>query len=217
MNEHNTPVAIAIRILFLQACIVAFAAHGVAQQHHHAGGEDVPSEALSKLGAVHFPISCSASVQAPFERGVAMLHSFWYEEARKQFASVAQTDPSCAMAQWGLAMTEWRPFWDGMPDDRRKLGSAEIDKATELHPKTERERRYIAALSDYLHSDSAQDMAAVNEYANAMDGLHTAYPSDVEAQAFYGLALSTAAPLDPKNPIAITSAFISMTFMPRFS
>jgi tetratricopeptide (TPR) repeat protein len=131
-----------------------------------------------------------------------MLHSFWYEEARKQFASVAQADHSCAMAQWGLAMTEWRPFWDGMPDDRRKLGDGEIDKATTLHPKTERERRYVAALSVYLHSDSAQDIVAVNEYAHAMSQLHTAYPSDVEAQAFYGLALSTAAALDPKDPIA---------------
>ena len=197
-----TKVAFAFRILFLQTCLVGFTAASVAQQHHHAGGEGVPSEALSKLGAVHFPVSCSASVQGPFERGVAMLHSFWYEEARKQFASVAQADPSCAMAQWGLAMTEWRPFWDGMPEDRRKLGSAEIDKATMLQPKTERERRYIAALSGYLHADPAQDLAAVDGYANAMGELHSAYPTDVEAQAFYGLALSTAAALDPKDPIA---------------
>jgi hypothetical protein len=86
-------------------------------------------------------------VQAPFERGVALLHSFWYEEAQKQFRAVAAADPQCAMAEWGLAKTEWRPFWDGMPDNRRNAGTVEIDKASALHPKTDREQRYIATLS----------------------------------------------------------------------
>jgi hypothetical protein len=55
--------------------------------------------------------------------------SFWYEEALKQFQSIAAADPQCAMARWAIAMTEWRPFWDGLPDERRKAGVAEIDKA----------------------------------------------------------------------------------------
>lgn len=190
------------RSFFLCFCIAFIPLVSTAQQHHHHGSESVSPEALLKLGAVHFPISCSASVQAPFERGVAMLHSFWYEEARKQFISVSHSDPSCAMAQWGLAMTEWRPFWDGMPEERRKAGIAEIDAAAALHPKTDRERRYIAALSGYLNADPAQNLAAVSRYADAMGDLHAAYPSDVEAQAFYGLGLSAAAVLDPKDPIA---------------
>ena len=61
-----------------------------AQQHHHH--------------------SCAALVQTSFERGIALLHSFWYEEALKQFQSVAAADPQCAMAHWAIAMTEWRPF-----------------------------------------------------------------------------------------------------------
>jgi len=144
-----------------------------------------------------------------------MLHSFWYEEARKQFASVAQSDPSCAMAQWGLAMTEWRPFWDGMPEDRRKAGIAEIDKAAALHAKTDRERRYLDALSGYLHSDPAQNAAAISTYAQAMGDLHTAYPGDVEAQAFYGLGLSAAAALDTKDPIAADRKALAV-LMPGF-
>jgi hypothetical protein len=144
-----------------------------------------------------------------------MLHSFWYEEARKQFASVTQSDPSCAMAQWGLAMTQWRPFWDGMPEDRRKVGIEEIDKAAALHPKTDRERRYVTALSGYLHSDSARNAAAVSIYADAMGELHATYPSDVEAQAFYGLALSAAASLDPKDPIAADRKALTI-LMPGF-
>jgi tetratricopeptide (TPR) repeat protein len=171
-----------------------------AQQHHHHGSEVGDANAvLEKLGAAHMPISCVASVQAPFERGIALLHSFWYEEALKQFQSVAAADPQCAMAQWAIAMTEWRPFWDGLPDERRKAGVAEIDKAMALHPVTDREQRYIAALSSYLHGDPSQNEKAVHAYADAMGALHTAYPTDVEAQAFCGLAL--AASIGQEDPV----------------
>ncbi|ADW70137.1 tetratricopeptide repeat protein [Granulicella tundricola] len=204
-----------IRSLALYACIAAIPCVSLAQQQHHHSGEGISQEALVKVGTVHFPISCSAHVQIPFERGVAMLHSFWYEEARKQFAAVASSDPSCAMAQWGLAMTEWRPFWDGMPEERRKAGIEEIDKAASLDPKTDRERRYIAALRDYLHSDPTQNVVAVRKYADAMGELHTADPSDVEAFAFYGLGLSAAASLDPKDPIASDREALAV-LMPGF-
>jgi hypothetical protein len=196
----NKPANI-IRILLLPSLLIGINAPGFAQEHHLHATEAISSTALLKLGSVDFPVSCAASVQTPFNRGVAMLHSFWYEEARKQFASVAHADPSCAMAQWGLAMTEWRPFWDGIPDDRRKSGVAEIYAAAALHPQTERERQYIAALSEYLHSDSSQNVMAASLYAKAMGKLHAAYPNDVEAQAFYGLALAAAAAIDPNDPI----------------
>jgi len=189
-----------IRILLLHSLLLTITTSGIAQHHHHSD-EAVSKTEILKLGSVDFSIACRVSVQTPLNRGVAMLHSFWYEEARKQFLSISQADPSCAMAQWGLAMTEWRPFWDGLPDERRKSGRAEIDAATALHPRTERERRYIAALSEYLHSDPSQNAAAVSRYARAMGYLHSAYPDDVEVRAFYGLALSAAAMLD-NDPIA---------------
>lgn len=162
-----------------------------AQQHHHHGAEGGdPNAAIEKFGTIHMPISCNASVQKPFERGIALLHSFWYEEAAKQFQAVAAADPQCAMAQWGLAMGEWRPFWDGLPEDRRKAGIVEIDKATALNAPTDRERRYIAALSGYLHADPSKNESALHAYNSAMDALHTTYPDDVEATAFYGLGLA---------------------------
>ena len=79
-------------------------------QHHH--------EALTQqqLGTVHFPVSCAGGVQKPFERGVALLHSFWYEEAEKEFAQIAKNDPKCAMAHWGVAMSLWHQLWNN-PDD----------------------------------------------------------------------------------------------------
>ena len=172
-----------------------------AQQHHHHRTEGGDGNAvLEKLGAVHMPISCAASVQTSFERGIALLHSFWYEEALKQFQSVAAADPQCAMAQWAIAMTEWRPFWDGLPDERRKAGVAEIDKALALHPQTDRENRYIAALSSYLHGEPSQNEKTAHAYAAAMGALHAAYPDDMEAEAFYGLAL--AASIGQEDPVA---------------
>ncbi len=74
--------------------------------HHH---EDLTEK---QLGTVHFPVSCAEAVQKPFERGVALLHSFWYEEAEKEFADIAKDDPKCAMAQWGLAMSQWHQLWN---------------------------------------------------------------------------------------------------------
>ena len=148
------------------------------------------------------PISCSDAVTSSFELGVAMLHSFWYEEARREFDSVAQRDPSCAMAQWGLAMTEWRPFWDGLPERRLEAGIVEIEKATALHAPTNREQRYIGALSGYLLDDRGDRKQAVIAYADAIGALSKAYPRDVEAQAFHGLSLTAAAQLDTNDPIA---------------
>lgn len=171
----------------------------MAQHHHHEAEDGDANAAIEKFGAVHMPISCAPTVQAPFERGIALMHSFWYEEAQKQFQAVAAVDPTCAMAQWALAMTEWRPFWDGMPDDRRKVGITEIDKASALNAKTDRERRYIAALSGYLHAEPAQGQQALHIYDEIMGALHTAYPDDVEATAFYGLALAASVSTD--NPV----------------
>src|SRR5437773_9930013 len=82
-----------------------------------------------KLGSVSFPTSCAASVQKPFERGVALLHSFWYEEAEKQFAEVAKNDKGCAMAHWGIAMSWYHQHWDRPDAGVLKRGAAELAKA----------------------------------------------------------------------------------------
>jgi tetratricopeptide (TPR) repeat protein len=165
-------------------------ANALAHRHGTEGGN--ADTAIEKFGTIHMPISCASSVQAPFERGVALLHSFWYEEATKQFNAIVAADPQCAMGHWGLAMAEWRPFWDGMPDDRRKAGIAEIDQAAALQPKTDREQRYVAALGGYLHGDPAHTDQALQDYNAAMAALTKAYPDDIEAQAFHGLGLAAA-------------------------
>src|SRR5437867_13215014 len=79
--------------------------------HEHKEGDP------TKLGKVHFPISCSASSQKRFDVGLAMLHSFWYAKAEKAFSNLAAADPRCAMAHWGVAMSHFHQIWGAPPPD----------------------------------------------------------------------------------------------------
>src|SRR5881296_4445247 len=85
----------------------------------------VVADEAEKIGQVRFPVSCAAAVQKPFERAVALLHSFWYLEAAKAFTQIAQADPDCAMAYWGLAMTSWTQIWSPPPPAALKRGRSE--------------------------------------------------------------------------------------------
>src|ERR1700720_606905 len=147
----------------LIACIVL--ADG--GQHH----EDLRPE---QLGTVHFPVSCAAAVQKPFERGVALLHSFWYEEAEKEFTQIAKDDPSCAMAHWGVAMSIWHQLWNHPNAATVKRGMAELKKAQSLLPATDRERDYIAALRAF-HRKKGDHEERAKAYSQAMEGVYHRY------------------------------------------
>ena len=158
---------------------------------------------LRAAGKTEFPISSGAAVGPEFERGVALLHSFFYEEARRIFTAVAEKDPKCAMAQWGIAMTWWHPIWTPPTPEEMKAGMAAIDKAMALKAPTDRERRFIAALSAYYHAADGTATGAVWQschgpvgsreralaYEKEMRELANEYPDDMEAQTFYALAL----------------------------
>ena len=126
-------------LFFVVATCLALSLAADDKGHHH---EDLNDQ---QLGSVHFPVSCAASVQQPFEHGVALLHSFWYEEAEKQFGQIAKDDPQCATAHWGSAMSFWHQLWNHPDDATLKKGLAEVKKAHSLHPKTGREQAYVAA------------------------------------------------------------------------
>src|SRR4029077_12358313 len=123
------------------AVLSLFGVFALADEGHHH--EDLTAQ---QLGTVHFSVSCSASSQKAFARGVALLHSFWYEEAEKEFVQIAKDDPPCAMAHWGVAMSLWHQLWDQPNAATVKRGMAELKKAQSLLPATDRERDYIAAL-----------------------------------------------------------------------
>jgi tetratricopeptide (TPR) repeat protein len=155
--------------------------------HHH---EELTSE---QLGTVHFPVSCNASSQKAFERGVALLHSFWYEEAEKEFVQISQDDAACAMAHWGVAMSLWHQLWDHPNAPTVKRGMEELKKAKSLHPATDRERDYIAALSRF-YSKKGDNDARATAYSQAMESVYQRYADDREAAVFYALSLLASEP-----------------------
>jgi hypothetical protein len=134
-------------------------------------------------------------VQQPFARGVALLHSFWYEEAEKEFAQIVKDDPSCAMAHWGVAMSLWHQLWDHPNGASIKRGVAELKKAQALRPTTDRERDYIATLKAYyVKSGRSDHEQRARAYSQAMERTYQRYPDDREAAAFYALSLLAAEP-----------------------
>ena len=171
--------------LLLLSCLLA--APAVAdEEHQHPAGDP------EKLGTVSFSTSCAPAVQKQFQRGVAMLHSFWYEEAERTFNQVAKDDPGCAMAYWGIAMGYFHPIWDARGPDAAilKKGWETVQKAKVLAPKTEREREYVAAIEAfYKDSDKQDHRTRVLAYETAMERVYSRYPEDREAAAFYSLAL----------------------------
>jgi hypothetical protein len=153
----------------------------VAQHHEHAELTE------QQVGSVQFPISCDERVQKTFERGVALLHSFAFETAENTFREVAEQDPHCAMAHWGIAATFSR--WAGPDAKQRKQGWEEIKTAKSLHAATARERNYIAAeAATYVHPEKSDDRRG-EKYLKEMAKLSRNYPDDHEAAAFYALAL----------------------------
>ena len=147
-----------------------------------------------RLGEVSFSVSCSPSVRAPFSRGVALLHDFWYDEARPQFERIAKADPACAMAHWGIALSRFHQIWERPDEHTMARGRAEM-QAARVHPaKTAREREYIAALSAFYQPEKSEYQARVDRYAAAMAKLYARYPEDTDAGAFYALSLLAAEP-----------------------
>ena len=172
---------------------------------------------LSKVGSVAFPTTCDPAVQKEFERGVALLHSFFYEEARRVFESVAAKDPQCAIAYWGIAMTHYHPIWTPPDSSELAAGRAAVDRALAATRKDERERGYIRAIQAYyegLEESPVAGGAAAEQschgprlvdnkgraacYRREMEKVATANPKDPEAAAFFALSLlGTAPPGDP--------------------
>ena len=98
--------------------------------HHHDGEE--------QLGKVSFPISCAPASQQAFNRGVALMHSFQYEDAEAQFAEIAKSDPSCAMAHWGIALSYFHQIWERPQEPVLKRGHEQMLTAQKLGAKTDR-------------------------------------------------------------------------------
>jgi tetratricopeptide (TPR) repeat protein len=155
-----------------------------------AARADAP--AGERLGEVSFAVSCAPSVRVPFSRGVALLHDFWYQEAQLQFEQIAKTDPDCAMAHWGIALSVFHQIWDRPDESAMARGWTELQAAAAHPAKSARERGYVAALGSFYRPDQRDYQARIEGYAAAMSKLYRDYPRDPDAGAFYALALLAA-------------------------
>ena len=173
--------------LFAVSCLIALVAPVAAQQ--------------DKLGKVTFPTSCDAKVQAQFERGVAMLHSYWFTEGRKVFENVLQQDPSCAMAYWGLAVNYLGNSLAGAPSPKDMSAASEaLDKARAIGAKTQRERDWIEAIGIYYRdADKSPLNVRLAAYTRAMEQMTQRYPDDFEAWTYYALTLQASASKNDKT------------------
>jgi tetratricopeptide (TPR) repeat protein len=172
--------------------------------------ERIPTGAPDKLGKVVFPVSCNPAAQEQFDRGLAMLHSFFYPEAAKTFSRATELDPACAMGHWGVAMSWWYPLWYPPTRESFQRGKAALEKAAAASAPTERERAYIAALGEFYGDfEKADNKTRTLAYEKAMAALVRQFPDDLEAAAFYALALqATANPNDKTYANQLESAEI---------
>lgn len=159
------------------------------------GQTNQPSDAA--LGQVDFPISCSKPAQAEFNRAVALLHHMTYPQAREAFEKVARTDPQCAMAHWGIAMTLFQPLWPTRPGpEELRRGCEAVQKAKALKPPTEHERLFVAAAEAFFREPASDYWERIGRWEQAMEKVHAAFPEDPEATTFYALAHLATAPSD---------------------
>jgi hypothetical protein len=181
--------------IFVAALVLA--AHPVAAQMDTHGHVGTPP---AHLGRVRFPTSCSAAAAASIERGVALLHSFWYEEAGKAFRDASQADSTCAIAYWGEATSLMHPLWaPSSPQDLRD-GAALSERARSVNPGSPRERGYVDAISAFYAGDTtAQFVDRVRAWSDGLARLHAAEPADSEATIFYALSLIAVAQNSPPD------------------
>lgn len=162
-------------LLFAMACLAGPVS---AAEHDH-----------DSLGQVDFPVSCSAPARQQFNRAVTLLHHMTYPQAREAFEQTLQTEPGCAMAHWGVAMTLFQPLWPTRPNAAALTrGWDEVQKAKSL-PSSPREQQFIhAAAAFFTQPESSDYWARIRRWEQASKQAHEALPGDDEAAIFYALS-----------------------------
>jgi hypothetical protein len=178
----------------LLIALLSFSSLAWAQdEHHHA-------LTAEEVGSVHFLNSCSQATAEDFNRAVALLHSFQYEQTRQAFSEISQKDPQCALAQWGVAMSHYHGLWDS---GDMAAGRAALKKAQEIaaaSAKTSaREKAYIDALAEVYREDGKDKTYHAQAFEQKMGALQAAYPDDSEAAIFHALTLAITAPKTDKT------------------
>ena len=180
----------------LISCTLLVPVTARAQHEGHA------TASADEIGARHvkFETSCAPAVRDDFNKAVALLHSFWFPEAIAAFEGVLSRDPTCVIAHWGIALSHWGNPFAGIKNAKTvEMTRVAIDKAKAGSP-TPRERAFIEAVAQ-LTTDTtpATHAARIAAYESAMAKLTSEFPTDVEAQLFYALAINQTAPTTDKT------------------
>lgn len=180
-----------LRESLLLPAAVAFAGFGGAV---NAAAE---AEKAGALGTVDFDVSCAEASQPAFDRALALMHHMMYQQARVAFQGIAEEDPRCAMAHWGIATTLFQPLWSARPSaDDLARGEREIDEAEELQPGSERERRLVAATGAFFRDPEAGGWwPRIRRWADAMETAYRASPEDHDTAALYALSRLALSPV----------------------
>src|SRR5258708_22371995 len=178
-------------LLAVLVCLTPFALCD--EGHHHSLTEE-------EVGSVHFSTSCRTDLAENFNRAVALLHSFQYEQARQTFTDLAKQDPQCSMAQWGVAMSYYHGMWD---NGDTAAGRVALNQAKEIAASnaktTPRESAYIDALAEIYREDGKDAYAHGQAFERKMSAVQAAYPQDDEAAIFHALTLAITAPKTDKT------------------
>jgi tetratricopeptide (TPR) repeat protein len=179
--------------IFFAILLCSAALPVAAQEHHH----ELSTE---EVGSVQFTTSCSKAVTTSFNRAVALLHSFQYEQARAAFTEISKQEPSCAMAEWGVAMSHYHGVWRNGDNAAGRLALKSAQRIADSNPATTyREKAYIDALSTVYAEDAKDAPSYDRAFEKRMAVLQAAYPDDDEAAIFHALTLSITAPKTDKT------------------
>lgn len=152
----------------------------------------------NEFGTLSFDVTVTEKAKEDFDLAVKLLHSFEYLEAEKAFAKVIDNDPACAMAYWGIAMSNFHPLWSPPTPAELQKGLKAIAIAKSVNNKSARETAYIDAIAYYYTGWEKSDHHTRSiRLEEAMKKVYTSYPDDMETAIFYALALTAAA--DPTD------------------
>jgi hypothetical protein len=186
-----------MRILFatILLCVPLASTADESHAQHQHGTPD-----LGAIGTAHLATSCNSAAQREIDRGVALIHSFWYAEAEKSFRLAVNADAECGMGWWGVAMSNLHPLWAPPTAGELKVGREAAAKAKQVGAKTPRERAFIEAINTFhADADKLDHRARMIAYEKAMAGVQRDNPTDLEASIFHALAILGAASPNDKT------------------
>jgi tetratricopeptide (TPR) repeat protein len=209
--------------MMLIAALALFSAAAPLPPAALQGERELSAGDLRRSGTVRLDVTCKPEVKEDFQTALALLHSFFYDEARRRFLDVAARDPECAMAWWGVAMTYYHPLWAPPTPKEMEQGIAAVEKAKTSGGRTDLERGFIEAIDAYYRtfdkSAASGDKPAASgdkpaasgpveqschgprahgaralAYLEVMEGLREKHPDNLEVKVFHTLALLGTAP-----------------------